>query len=105
MKKLSNLLAALVFVSLVIFIGCSSDSGTTPEVEDPQEVQAALLQDTWSVDAANIVYNTGVPTDDWSAFELSITGASASGGSYSTSGVPSGFGRCMAFKWKLGRLT
>jgi hypothetical protein len=89
MKKLSNLLAALVFVSLVIFMSCGSDSGTDPV--DPADAQAALLQDSWTVNASQVVYENGNPDVDWTGFTLSITGASASGGSYSVSGVPTGF--------------
>ena len=88
MKKLSNLLAALVFVSLVIFISCSSDSGT--EV-DPKDTQAALLQDSWDVNSSQVVYNSGNPDVTWDGFSLNITNASANGGNYSASGVPTGF--------------
>ncbi len=90
MKKLSNLLAALVFVSLVIFISCSSDSGGTDPV-DPLVTQAELLAGTWTTTANQVNYQGSPPTDsDWSAFTLTISG-DENGGSYSTEGVPTNF--------------
>lgn len=95
MKKLSNLLAALVFVSLVIFISCSSDGGTPV---DPAVVQAELLSGSWSVNQSQIGYDGGTsPDGDWSSFALSVTAnADGSGGSYSASGVPDGFSNVWA---------
>lgn len=94
MKKLSNLLAALVFVSLVIFISCTSDPGATP---DPLADQAALLLGGWTVNASQIGYNGGTsPDGDWSNFSLTISNATADGGSYATSGVPDGFSNVWA---------
>ncbi len=91
MKKLSNLLAALVFVSLVIFISCTTDSGGT-DPEDPLETQAALLSGTWTTTANQVLYQGSPSTDgDWANFTLTITNATTSGGDYSTSGVPAGF--------------
>ncbi|MEP1094818.1 MAG: hypothetical protein ABJG78_06885 [Cyclobacteriaceae bacterium] len=91
MKKLSNLLAALVFVSLVIFIGCSSDSGGGGDV-DPRQTQADLLNGTWTA-AANQVFYGGSPSKDgdWSAFTLTITNPTVNGGGYQAGGVPAGF--------------
>lgn len=91
MKKLSNLLAALVFVSLVIFIGCSSDSGGTDEV-DPLQTQADLLNGSWSATANQVLYAGSPSTDgDWSGFSLTISGATTTGGNYSVAGVPPNF--------------
>ena len=89
MKKLSNVLAALVFVSLVIFISCTSDSGT--DVVDPKVAQAALLVDVWDAIPAQVVYNTGNPDVPWDNFSLTISNATTSGGSYSASSTPAGF--------------
>lgn len=89
MKRLSNLLAALVFASLVIFMSCGGgkdDPGPTPE-----EVAAEnLVGKTWSVNASSITFDGNVPDGDWSSFTLSFSG-SASGGSYTASGVPTDF--------------
>ncbi|MEP5612777.1 MAG: hypothetical protein ABJP45_11035 [Cyclobacteriaceae bacterium] len=91
MKKLSNLLAALVFVSLVIFIGCSSDSGGGGTV-DPLQTQADLLNGSWTASANQVFYAGSPSTDgDWSTFSLTISGATTTGGSYTVSGVPAGF--------------
>ncbi len=91
MKKLSNLLAALVFVSLVIFISCTSDSGT-PDPVDPLETQAELLTGTWTTTANQVLYQGSPSTDgDWSNFTLTISNATTAGGSYATGGVPAGF--------------
>ncbi|MEQ9405880.1 MAG: hypothetical protein RIM99_19970 [Cyclobacteriaceae bacterium] len=91
MKKLSNLLAALVFVSLVIFISCTSDS---TEVPDPLQEQADLLNGSWTV--SNVGYiNNGLPDVSWtetgSVFTLTISNATVNGGNYATSNVPAGF--------------
>lgn len=90
MRKISNLLAALVFVSLVIFISCGGDDGGgTP---DPLTQRAAELQDTWTVTEVRLDGGTNLDAD-WvaSGFSLTITGASAAGGSYAVSNVPPGF--------------
>jgi len=91
MKKLSNLLAALVFVSLVIFIGCSSDSGGGGDV-DPRQTQADLLNGTWTATANQVLYEGSPSTDgDWSGFTLTITNPTVNGGGYQAAGVPAGF--------------
>lgn len=87
MKKLSNLLAALVFVSLVIFISCSSDS-TDPA--DPLADQAALLNGAWNVSDVGYI-SGGLPDVPWTGFTLTISNATSTGGSYATSNVPDGF--------------
>ncbi len=89
MKKLTNLLAALVFVSLSIFMSCGKDDG--PGVVDPLVGQAELLQRSWTVNHSDVRYDQGVPDVSWEGFSLTITNASTEGGSYQTSGVPDGF--------------
>jgi hypothetical protein len=93
MKKLSNLLAALVFGSLVIFMSCGK-KGTEPELTAKQ-VQAALLAGgPWSTaSSANVSYGTGPSEGDWTNFKLTITANSAGNdlAGYSASGVPSGY--------------
>ncbi|WP_370086627.1 hypothetical protein [Ekhidna sp.] len=93
MKRLSNLLAALVFASLVIFMSCGgggSDPG--PSVG---ETQASLFEGTWNV--------SGNPTYDnqtegtWTGFTLTISGIAEGsngvwGGNFTASGIPSGYG-------------
>lgn len=95
MKKISNFLAALVFVSLVIFISCTKDSGT-PEV-DPQQNQSELMVGTWTVNANLVVYEEGNPDVSWDGMTLTISNVAEGtggiwGGNYATSNVPTDFG-------------
>ncbi len=92
MKKLSNLLAALVFVSLVIFISCNSSGGDDDPV-DPLQTQLDLISGTWTT-STNEVLRGGTPPDDsdWGSFTLTISnGNITTGGDYSTTNVPAGF--------------
>lgn len=85
MKRLSNLLAALVFASLVIFMSCGG--GGSDPAPTPSELAAEDLVGSWSVNAASITYDNGNPDGTWTNFNLSFTG-SASGGSFTTTGTP-----------------
>lgn len=83
MKKLSNLLAALVFGSLVIFMSCGG-GGDTP-APTAAELQAALLTGgTWSAATTDVTYDGGPSDADWTGFTLTLTGDAANGGTYST---------------------
>lgn len=85
MKRLSNLFAALVFASLVVFMSCGG--GDDPPAPTVEELAAAdLTGKTWTVDASSITYNGNVPDGNWSSFTLSFSG-DATGGSYTASGV------------------
>ncbi|WP_420575567.1 hypothetical protein [Ekhidna sp.] len=84
MKRLSNLLAALVFASLVIFMSCGGGGGNDgPTVV---EEKTELLSQQWSVNASKVTYDGG-PEGDWSGFTLTFT----ANGNYSTNGVPTGY--------------
>lgn len=85
MKRLSNLLAALVFASLVIFMSCGGDS--SDPAPTAEELAAADLIGTWSVNASSITYDNGTPDGTWSNFQLTVSG-SATGGTFQTSGTP-----------------
>ena len=85
MKRLSNLLAALVFASLVIFMSCGG--GGSDPAPTPSELAAADLVGSWTVNASSITYDNGNPDGTWTNFALSFTG-SASGGSFTTTGTP-----------------
>ncbi len=90
MKKLSNLLAALVFGSLVIFMSCGGD-GDDP-APTAEELQAALLTTgAWPVTGSPTY--AGTPEGDWSGFTITLTGNADGDGSggYSTSGTPEGY--------------
>lgn len=85
MKKLSNLLAALVFGSLVIFMSCSPKGGDP--VKTPAQIQAELLTaGQWSTSTSNVTYNNAPSDADWTNFKLTLTG-SATGGGYNTNGT------------------
>ncbi|MFK7953003.1 MAG: hypothetical protein AB8B73_09170 [Ekhidna sp.] len=92
MKKLSNLLAALVFGSLVIFMSCGGGDEPTPPTAE--ELQAALLQaGTWTSSSSSAPTYGGTPEGDWSGFSITLSGNDdgAGTGSYSTSGTPEGY--------------
>ena len=87
MKRLTNLITALVFTSLVIFMSCGG--GEDPPAPTAEELAAEdLLGKTWTVNAAQITYDGNVPDGNWNDFTLTFTG-SASGGSYTASNVDS----------------
>ena len=84
MKQLSNLLAALVFASLVIFMSCGGGGGDDgPTIV---EEKTELLSKEWTVNASEVTYDGGTE-GDWSGFKLTFT----ANGSYDTDGVPSGY--------------
>ena len=87
MKRLSNLLAALVFASLVIFMSCGG-GGDEPAPTVEELAAQDLLNKTWTVNASSITYDGSVPDGDWSEFTLSFSGG-ATGGSYTTANVDS----------------
>jgi hypothetical protein len=87
MKRLSNLLAALVFASLVIFMSCGGGSEDPPP--DPLvEVVANLKGTAWS--PSTVQTDGGAADGDWSGFGINFSG-DIDGGSYTVSGVPDGF--------------
>ena len=92
MKKLSSLLAALVFVSLVVFISCGDSGGDDPGTVDPLIEKADFFQNAWTVNASQISYKGNPPDESWEGFQLTISDATTTGGNYSTgTTVPDGF--------------
>ena len=87
MKRLSNLLAVLVFASLVIFMSCGG--GSSAPAPTAAELAADKLDGTWSVVADNVTYDGG-PEGDWTGFTLGIT-ASSTGGKFTPSSIPNGY--------------
>ena len=83
-----------LFLTLLLsamFISCSDDDGgddVTPV--DPLDTQGNLLNGTWKVKDANSVTKDGSIVDVFTSMTLTISGGSASGGSYSTSNSDSG---------------
>ncbi len=82
MKHLKHLLAALVFVSLIIFTSCGG-GGNGGGGKDPADVQAEKFAATWTLNANGAILET-TPEDGWTGFTLTVTGTGA-GGSYTTS--------------------
>ncbi|MEQ6166462.1 hypothetical protein AAOE16_04655 [Ekhidna sp. MALMAid0563] len=89
MKQLSNLLAALVFASLVIFMSCGGGGGD----DGPSDLEIAVDNLTISGGFSNpttVQTGGGTADGDWSTFGITFTG-SVDGGSYTVSNVPAGF--------------
>ena len=88
MKRLSNLLAALVFASLVIFMSCGG--GGDDPAPDPLIEVAANFSGTWA--PTRVDDPEGVnQLSTWSDFRLTVTGTE-NGGTYSTgTTTPAGF--------------
>ena len=94
MKRLSNLLAALVFASLVIFMSCGG--GDDPAPPSAGEEAKDLIEGSWNV-SGSPTFGGGIE-GDWTGFTLTVSGFSAGtdgvwGGSYSVSGIPAGYGQ------------
>ncbi len=87
MKKKSSLLSTMAIVFLIVSVGCGKDEG---EPADPLAVQAAKLQDTWTL-TANSVKRDKTAQSGWDSFKLEITNATKDGGNFKTTGVPAGF--------------
>lgn len=90
MKRLSNLLAALVFASLVIFMSCGGGGGD----DGPSDLEIAVDNLTISGGFSNpttVRYNDGNPDASWDTFGIAFTG-SVDGGTYTVSNVPTDFG-------------
>ncbi len=90
MKRLSNLLAALVFASLVIFMSCGGGG------DDPGRSTVEIAVENLTVNGAFTNPTTvqsdadGDVTSDWSGFTITFQGTT-DGGSYTVGGVPPGF--------------
>lgn len=90
MKKLTSLLTALVFASLVIFISCGDDDGGGPEPTAGQVAAGLLAAGDWSAPSTVTNGNDETVTGDWSGFDVNftVTGTDLASGSYSSSGLP-----------------
>lgn len=89
MKRLSNLLAALVFASLVIFMSCGG-GGSDP---GPSDLEIAVENLTVSGGFSNpstVQTDNGDPDGVWTNFGITFTGT-VDGGTYEVSDVPDGF--------------
>lgn len=84
MKHLKHLLAALVFVSLIVFTSCGGGKGG--DDPDPATQQAEKLVASWTLVPNKAKFGTEV-RDTWNGFTLSITG-DKDGGNFTTTNVP-----------------
>ena len=86
MKRVLDLLTALVFISLVVFISCNKggggDDGPTPEEE-----QVAKLVGTWNLVSGGAQLGT-TPRTEWEGLSGVLSG-DVNGGTIAMSGVPS----------------
>lgn len=92
MKRLSNLLAALVFASLVIFMSCGGSGGD----DGPSDLEIAVdnltISGGFSVSdqSQDVKTDNGTADGDWANFTITYSG-SVDGGTYDVEGVPAGF--------------
>lgn len=96
MRKLTSLVAALVFASLFVFTSCGGTSDN-PKPDNPTKTEGPLtkaaknlVNDGWTVNAADVKYKGGNPDVKWENFKLTFKGDST-GGTYTTSGIPKGY--------------
>ena len=86
MKRVNDLLTALVFMSLVVFISCNKgddgDDGPTP-----QEEQVAKLVGTWNLVSGGAQLGT-TPRAEWEGLTAVLQG-DVDGGTIAVTGVPS----------------
>lgn len=88
MKQLSQLLTALVFCSLMIFISCGKKDKNDPI--DPVDEVGEKLVSTWEMSSVTV---DGTARDEWADFTLTIAYNPADNtGTYTTSGVPTNAG-------------
>lgn len=86
MKRVTDLLTALVFISLVVFISCNrGDDG--PDGPTPEEEQATKLRGTWTLVSGGAQLGT-TPRTEWEGLSANLQG-DASGGTIAVTGVPS----------------
>ncbi|MEM9896276.1 MAG: hypothetical protein AAF789_07890 [Bacteroidota bacterium] len=84
MKRLTNLLSALVFASLVIFMSCGGDD--SPSV-DPlaDEIANLTISQGFVTQKSNVFTNGEIPDGEWDGFKVTFTGTiEAKGGSFNT---------------------
>ena len=83
MKNLRYLFI-LLFSLTIISCGDETDGGTDPVPVNPLDTQGNLLNGTWKVIDSNSVTKDGTIVDVFTSMTLTVSGGSASGGSYST---------------------
>lgn len=90
MKRTTQFLTALVFLSLVVFVSCNKDNDDDPVNTDPRDEQAAMLTGTWEVSSATYEQD---PRSEWEGASISFTyNNETDEGTYTISGVPTDSG-------------
>lgn len=89
MKRLSNLLAALVFASLVIFMSCGG-GGSDPGPSDLEITVTNLTVNGGFSNPSTVQTDGGTPDGVWDTFGITFTG-DVDGGNYTVRNVPDGF--------------
>tara|TARA_Y100001980_G_C14556924_1_gene354321 strand:+ start:164280 stop:164744 length:465 start_codon:yes stop_codon:yes gene_type:complete len=86
MKRVTDLLTALVFISLVVFISCNKGGGGD-DGPTPQEEQVAKLVGTWVLATDGAKLGTTV-RPEWEGLTVVISG-NVDGGTIAVTGIPS----------------
>ncbi|MEQ8337399.1 MAG: hypothetical protein RIA62_08640 [Cyclobacteriaceae bacterium] len=86
MKRVTDLLTALVFISLVVFISCNKGGGGD-DGPTPQEEQVAKLVGTWVLATDGAKLGTTV-RPEWEGLTVVISG-NIDGGTIAVTGIPS----------------
>ena len=94
MKQFTQLLTALVFCSLMIFVACNKSGSTEPD--DPRdEVGAAIASKPWT--AASVTLD-GTTRTEWDGFTISFSyNEETHQGTYTVANVPSNPGASDVF--------
>ncbi len=85
MKRVTDLLTALVFISLVVFISCNKGGGGD-DGPTPQEEQVAKLVGTWVLATDGAKLGTTV-RPEWEGLTVVISG-NVDGGTIAVDGIP-----------------
>ena len=85
MKRVTDLLTALVFISLTVFISCNKGGGGD-DGPTPQEEQVAKLVGTWVLATDGAKLGTTV-RPEWEGLTVVISG-NADGGTIAVEGIP-----------------
>lgn len=91
MKKLTQLLTALVFGSLMIFISCGGGGDDGPDEVDGRIELGNNLVSVVSGSPSSVTFD-GAARDEWDSFSIAFTFDGTSAGTYTVSGVPTNDG-------------
>ncbi len=90
MRNLKIIVGLLAFTAILLS-SCKKDE-PNPQADSEFQEMANLLNSDWHISSENAVtLDDNTHDADWSNFSLSISDASEEGGTYTVSGVPSGY--------------